>query len=77
MAVVMKTTRRSFLAGGCAIAALPSFSIVPPAAGRKLRLGLIGCGMRMKALLTNAMDEDIVAMADPDPAAFEKHFQLL
>ena len=73
----MKTTRRTFFLGGAALAALPSFSIASPAAGRKLRLALIGCGERMKALLTNAIDEDIVAMADPDPAAFEKHFNLL
>ena len=73
----MKTTRRSFFIGGCALAALPSFSITPPTAGRKLRLGLIGCGGRMKSLLTNAIDEAVVAMADPDPAAFEKHFDLL
>ena len=73
----MKTTRRTFFLGGAALAALPSFSITSPAAGRKLRLGLIGCGGRMKALLTNAIDEEIVAMADPDPAAFEKHFKLL
>ena len=31
----------------------------------------------MKALLTNAMDEEIVAMADPDPAAFAKLFDVL
>ena len=73
----MKTTRRTFFLGGAALAALPSFSITSPAAGRKLRLGLIGCGGRMKALLTNAIDEEIVAMVDPDPAAFEKHFKLL
>ena len=73
----MKATRRSFVLGGCALAALPSFSIVRPAQGRKLRLALIGCGMRMKSLIVNAMDEEIVAMADPDPAAFAKQFELL
>ena len=73
----MKTTRRTFLAGGFALAALPSFSITGPASGRKLRIALIGCGQRMKSLLTNAIDEDIVAMADPDPAAFAKQFEIL
>ena len=73
----MKIDRRSFLLGGCAFATLPSFSITGPAAGRKLRIALIGCGMRMKSLLTNVMEENIVAMADPDPAAFKKLFELL
>jgi len=73
----MKTSRRTFLLGGCAFSALPAFSITRPAAGRKLRIGLIGCGARMTALLTNAIGEDIVAMADPDPAAFEKQFNIL
>ena len=59
------------------MAALPSFSVTRSPAGRRLRIGLIGCGARMKALLTNAMDEDIVAMADPDPAAFAKLFDVL
>ena len=73
----MKTTRRSFVFGGCAVAALPLFSITRPASGRKLRLALIGCGARMKSLLTNAIGEEIVAMADPDPAAFAKQFEIL
>ena len=73
----MKTSRRSFVLGGCALAALPSFSIVSPVAGRKLRIALIGCGMRMKSLLVNVLDEDVVAMADPDPAAFAKLFEVL
>ena len=73
----MNTTRRSFFLGGCALAALPSFSITSPVAGRKLRIGLIGCGRRMKSLIVNVLDEEVVAMADPDPATFENMFQML
>ena len=59
------------------MAALPSFSITRPISGRKLRVGLIGCGARMRSLILNAMQEEIVAMADPDPSVFEKLFEIL
>ena len=73
----MKISRRSFVLGGCALAALPSFSITRPVSGRKLRVGLIGCGARMRSLILNAMQEDVVAMADPDPSVFAKLFEIL
>ena len=73
----MNISRRSFVLGGCALAALPSFSITTPVKDRKLRVGLIGCGARMRSLILNAMQEDIVAMADPDPSVFGKLFEIL
>ena len=37
------------------------------AAGRKIRVALIGCGGRMQSVLvTKCLDEEIVAMVDPD-----------
>ena len=37
------------------------------AAGRKIRVALIGCGGRMRSVLvTKCLDEEIVAMVDPD-----------
>ena len=63
--------------GGCALAVLPSFSITRPVSGRKLRVALIGCGARMRSLILNAMQEEIVAMADPDPSVFGKLFEIL
>ena len=37
------------------------------AAGRKIRLALIGCGKRLRSVLvTKCLDEEIVAMVDPD-----------
>jgi len=59
------------------LAVLPSFSITRPASGRKLRVALIGCGARMRSLILNAMQEEIVAMADPDPSVFGKLFKNL
>ena len=69
--------RRSFILGGCAAAALPAFSIGKPSSARKLRIALIGCGKRMRSLIVNALEEDIVAMADPDPETFPRQFELL
>ncbi len=47
------------------------------AAGRKVRLGLVGCGGRMGlniryGLLTNLCGEEIVCMAEPDPSHWDK-----
>ena len=70
--------RRSFLKGAAAVAAGTSlfniggfaFGQSRPrqiAAGRKIRLALIGCGGRLRSVLvTKCLDEEIVAMVDPD-----------
>ena len=70
--------RRSFLKGAAAVAAGTSFFNIGGlafgqsrprqiAAGRKIRLALIGCGGRLRSVLvTKCLDEEIVAMVDPD-----------
>ena len=69
----MLCKRRSFI--GLA-AALPLFSICHAAgprtiaAGRKIRVALVGCGLRMRHVLsTKCEDVEIVALADPDKSA--------
>ncbi len=43
------------------------------AAGRKIRVALVGCGGRMRdALVTKCFDEEIVALVDPDAPTFDK-----
>ena len=70
--------RRSFLKGAAAVAVGTSFFNIGGfafgqsrprqiAAGRKIRLALIGCGGRLRSVLvTKCLDEEIVAMVDPD-----------
>lgn len=70
----MKMKRRHFLGLAAGAAA---FGIGGPAfgqsrarqiaAGRKIRVALIGCGGRLRSVLvTKCLDEEIVAMVDPD-----------
>ncbi len=48
------------------------------AAGRKIRVALIGCGLRMKQVLSQkAADEEIVAFVDPDRGALDRCRQAL
>ena len=67
--------RRSFL--GLAAAAA-SFNIVRAAtprtieAGRKIRVALIGCGLRMGVLCTKCEDVEIVALVDPWNRALDR-----
>ena len=67
--------RRSFL--GLA-AATASFNIVRAAtprtieAGRRIRVALIGCGLRMGVLCTKCEDVEIVALVDPWTRALDR-----
>ena len=68
--------RRSFLGLVAAGAALPLFNIGCAsgprriAAGRKIRVALIGCGLRMRSVLsTKCEDVELVALVDPDSRA--------
>ena len=67
--------RRSFL--GLA-AATASFNIVRAAtprtieAGRRIRVALIGCGLRMRVLCTKCEDVEIVALVDPWNRALDR-----
>ena len=68
--------RRSFLGLAAAGAALPLFNIGCAsgprriAAGRKIRVALIGCGLRMRSVLsTKCEDVELVALVDPDSRA--------
>ena len=68
--------RRSFLGLAAAGAALPLFNICHAAgprtiaAGRRIRVALIGCGLRMRHVLsTKCEDVQIVALVDPDQSA--------
>ena len=71
--------RRSFLGLAAAGAALPWFNIgcssaraKTIAAGRRIRVALIGCGLRMRQVLsTKCEDVDIVAIVDPDQRALD------
>ena len=75
--------RRSFIRLAAGASALPLFNIGNPAfagtvaAGRKIRLGLIGCGGRMGlstryGILNGMCEEEIVCIAEPDPSRWEK-----
>ncbi|MBP5509612.1 MAG: Gfo/Idh/MocA family oxidoreductase [Kiritimatiellae bacterium] len=83
----MNMTKRDFLkSSGCALAgtcAIPFFHIgnaalaASVARGRKIRIGLIGCGWRMGlntryGILNNFCSEEIVCMAEPDPPRWDK-----
>ena len=63
--------RRVFLGLTAAGAVLPLFNVGHAAgprtvaAGRKIRVALIGCGWRMKVLLSKCEDVEVVALADP------------
>ena len=67
-----KMDRRSFVKNTAAFAtSIPLFNIVraetlKPVSQRKLRVALIGCGGRMRVLLTKCDKEEIVALVDPD-----------
>ena len=70
--------RRDFIGLAAAGAALPVFNIgcaTGPrtiAAGRKIRVALIGCGLRMRSVLsTKCEGEEIVALVDPDKSALD------
>ena len=70
--------RRDFIGLAAAGAALPMFNIgcaTGPrtiAAGRKIRVALIGCGLRMRSVLsTKCEGEEIVALVDPDKSALD------
>ena len=68
--------RRTFLKLAAGTAAAPLFNIRAAEGGeRKIRIGLIGCGGRMGSStrygILNGMcgpNEEIVCMAEPDPA---------
>ena len=68
-------TRNDFLRLAAAGMAWPLWADVPvvrrPAAGRKLRLALVGCGGRATSLILNMLGEDVVALCDPDSTRFE------
>ncbi len=69
--------RRSFLklAGACGAASLFNIGHAAPrtiAAGRRIRVALIGCGLRMRDVLsTKCEGVDIVAIVDPDQRALK------
>ena len=71
--------RRTFLKWAAAGSVLPLFNIgcASPraktiAAGRRIRVALIGCGLRMRQVLsTKCEDVDIVAIVDPDQRALD------
>lgn len=71
--------RRTFLKWAAAGSVLPLFNIgcASPraktiAAGRRIRVALIGCGLRMRDVLsTKCEDVEIVALVDPDRRALE------
>ena len=61
--------RRTFLKMG-SLAAIAPFNIgavMRPAAGRKIRLAILGAGSRGRDLVANFCTEDVVAFCDPDP----------
>lgn len=74
--------RKTFLklsAAGVAGASLPLFAIGKPPSSRKVRLGLIGCGLRMGCSINYGLvnnvcgpDEEIVCIVDPDPAYWNR-----
>ena len=70
--------RRTFMRLAAAGVAMPLFNIgcaASPrtiAAGRKIRVALIGCGLRMRHVLsTKCEDVEIVALVDPDKSALD------
>ena len=72
---ITRCRRRNFIGLAAAGAALPMFNICHAAgprtiaAGRKIRVALIGCGRRMQGLLRKCDKEEIVALVDPDKSA--------
>ncbi len=64
-------TRRTFLAAGTAFGigglAFGRSRARQLAAGAKIRVALIGCGVRMQQLIEPIMSERVVALVDPDP----------
>ena len=75
--------RRTFVKLAAGVVATPFFNIGnvayagSVAQGRKIRLGLIGCGWRMGlntryGLVNNLCTEEIVCLADPDPSSWDK-----
>ena len=78
---MVKSSRRSFLAGAAASGALPLFNIGCAgfgqsrarqiAQGAKIRVALIGCGIQMTGLIRRMGGDgnvQVVALVDPDPA---------
>ena len=75
---IFSCRRRNFIGLAAAGAALPLFNICRAAtprtiaAGRKIRVALIGCGARMRSVLaTKCEDVEIVALVDPDKSALK------
>ena len=75
--------RRAFIKLAAGVVATPLFNIGNAAyagtvaQGRKIRLGLIGCGWRMGhnvryGLVNNLCTESIICIADPDPGQWDK-----
>ncbi len=78
--------RRSFIKLAAGAATMPMFSIgaTKTLGEKKIRLGLIGCGLRLAyskyyGILNNMCgeNEEIVAIADPDPARRAKALELV
>lgn len=77
----MKVTRRVAFKGLLATSTLPLFNIGCAgfgmsrarqiAKGAKIRVALIGCGGQTKAMIDGVLCENLVAIADPDPARFD------
>ena len=75
---IIPCRRRNFIGLAAAGAVLPLFNICRAAtprtiaAGRKIRVALIGCGLRMRNVLsTKCEDVEIVALVDPDKSALK------
>ena len=75
---IFSCRRRNFIGLAAAGVALPLFNICRAAtprtiaAGRKIRVALIGCGVRMRNVLaTKCEDVEIVALVDPDKSALK------